>query len=70
MIITAKRLDSNRCREQIMRPSAFILVILCASFPAAAAEVESRRLTHYLPQDFLEAAVRKEGWTELRLPLK
>jgi hypothetical protein len=53
-----------------MRPSAFILVILCASFPAAAAEVESRRLTHYLPQDFLEAAVRKEGWTELRLPLK
>jgi hypothetical protein len=35
-----------------------------------AAEVESRQLTHYLPQDFLEAAVRKEGWTEVALAVK
>jgi hypothetical protein len=53
-----------------MRAAAGILVLLCAVSPPFAAEVESRRLTHYLPQDFLEAAVRKEGWTELRLPLK
>src|SRR5207247_8147464 len=35
-----------------------------------AADVESRQLTHYLPQDFLEAAVRKEGWTEVALNVK
>jgi hypothetical protein len=38
--------------------------------PASAAEVESRRLTHYLPQDLLEKAIRTEGWTEITLDLK
>jgi hypothetical protein len=37
---------------------------------ASAAEVESRQLTHYIPQDTLEAAVRKEGWTEVPLAVK
>ena len=37
---------------------------------AFAAEVESRQLTHYIPQDALEAAVRKEGWTEVPLAVK
>ena len=35
-----------------------------------AAEVESRQLTHYLPQDFLETAVRTENWTEVPLAVK
>lgn len=35
-----------------------------------AADVESRQLTHYLPQDFLESAVRTEGWTEVTLAVK
>jgi hypothetical protein len=34
------------------------------------AEVESRVWTHYLPQDFLETAVRTEGWTEVPLEVK
>jgi hypothetical protein len=38
--------------------------------PLPAAEVESRQLTHYVPQDALEAAVRKEGWTEVPLAVK
>jgi len=37
---------------------------------ALAADVESRQLTHYVPQDLLEAAVRKEDWTEVPLNLK
>src|SRR5205814_7108842 len=32
-----------------------------------AADVESRVLTHYVPQDLLEKAVRTEGWTEIPL---
>jgi hypothetical protein len=45
-----------------------LAVLLTAlAWPAAAADVESRVLTHYLPQDFLEAAVRTEGWTEVSL---
>jgi hypothetical protein len=35
-----------------------------------ADDVESRVLTHYLPQDFLEAVVRKDGWTEVKLEVK
>jgi hypothetical protein len=42
---------------------------LCGSF-LFAAEVESRQLTHYLPQDFLETAVRSENWTEVPLAVK
>jgi hypothetical protein len=37
---------------------------------ALGADVESRRLTHYVPQDLLESAIRKEGWTEIPLNLK
>jgi hypothetical protein len=46
------------------------LLLLGLCWAASAAEVESRVLTHYLPQDFLEAAVRKEGWTEVVLNVK
>src|SRR5437660_2298182 len=45
---------------------SFVLSFIMA---ATAAEVESRVLTHYVPQDLLEAAVRKEGWTEVPLQL-
>jgi hypothetical protein len=41
--------------------------LCCAAF---AADVESRQLTHYVPQDALEAAVRTEGWTEVPLAVK
>jgi hypothetical protein len=34
------------------------------------ADVESRVLTHYLPQDFLETAVRTESWTQVALDVK
>jgi hypothetical protein len=36
----------------------------------SAAELESRVLTHYVPQDLLEKAVRTEGWTEIALDVK
>src|SRR5215831_18641089 len=52
-----------------MRGLALALTLgLCAA--ALAAEVESRQLTHYVPQDVLETAVRKEGWTEVPLAVK
>src|ERR1700722_5598899 len=44
-----------------------MLLFACA---ALAADVESRILTHYLPQDFLETAVRTENWTEVTLNVK
>jgi hypothetical protein len=47
--------------------SAAIALILGLVGAGLAADVESRVLTHYVPQDFLEAAVRKEGWTEVPL---
>src|SRR5436190_24362717 len=46
------------------------LVCLALAGAAFAAEVESRQLTHYLPQDFLETAVRTENWTEVPLAVK
>jgi hypothetical protein len=49
-----------------MRSTALLLVLGLAGLTSAA-EVESRVLTHYVPQDLLEAAVRKEGWTEVPL---
>jgi hypothetical protein len=52
-----------------MRTVAIVLV-LGAALTATAAEVESRVLTHYLPQDALEMAVRTEGWTEVTLDVK
>src|SRR5207244_682018 len=47
-----------------------LVVIGGLALPATAADVESRVLTHYLPQDFLETVVRTEAWTELKLDLK
>jgi hypothetical protein len=49
---------------------AAILCVLGFVWVVAAADVESRVLTHYVPQDFLESVVRKEGWTELPLNVK
>jgi hypothetical protein len=51
-------------RYAILVP-AFLFVAV-----ASAAELESRRLTHYLPQDSLETAIRTEGWTEISLAVK
>jgi hypothetical protein len=52
-----------------MRGFALVLTLgLCSA--AVAAEVESRQLTHYVPQDTLETVVRKEGWTEVPLNVK
>src|SRR5262249_19789380 len=45
-------------------------LLLALAWAAPAAELESRVLTHYVPQDFLETAVRTEGWTELPLDVK
>src|ERR1700738_385751 len=56
-----------------MRAVALIVglpVLLALGLAAPAADVESRVLTHYVPQDLLEAAVRKEGWTEVPLAVK
>src|SRR5262249_8447513 len=50
-----------------------LILTLCAltlAMPLAAAELESRVLTHYVPQDFLEKVVRTEGWVELTLAVK
>jgi hypothetical protein len=55
--------------------SLLVSSLLCVSVPlwfnsVFAADVESRQLTHYVPQDTLEAAVRNEGWTEVPLAVK
>jgi hypothetical protein len=55
--------------ETTMRVMALVLIGALA-LPATAADVESRVLTHYLPQDLLETVVRTEAWTELKLDLK
>ena len=47
-----------------------VVASLTLSCAALAADVESRQLTHYLPQDFLEASVRKEDWSEVKLDVK
>jgi hypothetical protein len=47
-----------------------LALFLSFTLTAAAADVESRVLTHYVPQDFLETVVRTEGWTELTLNVK
>src|SRR6266480_3662587 len=46
------------------------LVVLTGTLVVVAADVESRVLTHYVPQDLLETAVRTEGWTEVPLNVK
>jgi hypothetical protein len=52
-----------------MRLTALFLVLVLIG-TAAAADLESRVLTHYVPQDLLETAVRTEGWTEIPLDVK
>lgn len=52
-----------------MRTSALFLFCL-GGLSVSAAELESRVLTHYVPQDLLEKAVRTEGWTEITLDVK
>jgi hypothetical protein len=52
-----------------MRTASIVLIGLAVS-TLSAAEVESRVLTHYVPQDLLETAVRTEGWTEIPLNVK
>src|SRR5438552_3884090 len=52
-----------------MRGLSTALAALLAG-AACADELESRQLTHYVPQDLLETAVRKEGWTEVPLAVK
>jgi hypothetical protein len=44
-----------------------ILIFLTLTLSSSAADLESRALTHYIPQDMLENIVRKEGWTEIIL---
>jgi hypothetical protein len=50
-----------------MKRIAALLGMALLATHATTAEVESRVLTHYLPQDFLETAVRTEKWSELSL---
>jgi hypothetical protein len=50
--------------------AAILACILSLPLVAPAAELESRVLTHYVPQDLLETIVRKEGWSELSLNVK
>jgi hypothetical protein len=52
------------------RKSATFVLLFGVCTAGYTAELESRQLTHYVPQDFLEAAVRREGWTELPLNVK
>src|SRR5437588_9736202 len=47
-----------------------IALLFALTVASRAAEVESRVLTHYVPQDLLETVVRTEGWTELPLDVK
>src|SRR5437899_8684319 len=49
---------------------ATVLSVFFIAFAASGAELESRVLTHYVPQDLLETAVRTEGWTEVPLAVK
>jgi hypothetical protein len=53
-----------------MRRTASLLALLLLVAGLLADDVESRVLTHYVPQDFLEAVVRKDGWTEVPLAVK
>jgi hypothetical protein len=53
-----------------MRRTASLLSLLLITAALQADDVESRVLTHYVPQDLLESAVRNEGWTEVPLAVK
>ena len=52
-----------------LRNSMFALLALITA-AALAADLESRVLTHYIPQDTLQTIVRTEGWTEIPLKVK
>jgi hypothetical protein len=56
-------------RKRAMR-TVVVGIICCFPLALRGADLESRVLTHYVPQDFLETAVRKEGWTVVPLPVK
>lgn len=60
------RIRARDASLRVLIPS--ILFIL--SINSLGAEVESRQLTHYVPQDFLESAVRSEKWVEVPLAVK
>jgi hypothetical protein len=62
----AEAAGGNNLEVPVMRTLA-LPALLALSVAALAADIESRALTHYIPQDLLEAAVRKEGWTEIVL---
>src|SRR5262245_9511983 len=47
-----------------------LFVFAVCTSTAFAADVESRQLTHYVPQDFLETVVRKGEWIEVTLEVK
>jgi hypothetical protein len=52
-------------------PAFFVCCIFIRlNASVTAGEVESRQLTHFIPQDFLETAVRTENWTEIPLNVK
>jgi hypothetical protein len=53
-----------------MRRLASLLALSLVAVTVYADDVESRVLTHYVPQDLLEEAVRKDGWTEVPLAVK
>ena len=53
----------------LMRMISVVVGIVWA-MNAFAAELESRVLTHYIPQDSLETAIRTEDWTEVPINLK
>src|SRR5262245_27528694 len=53
-----------------MRSISLSAALLLFALAAPAADVESRVLTHYLPQDTIETMVRTEGWTEVTLAVK
>jgi hypothetical protein len=50
--------------------TTILCLLLLLPLAAPAADVESRVLTHYVPQDALEVLVRKQGWTEIKLDVK
>jgi len=53
-------------KEPMIRKLAWLGVFL-VTIGGYAADLESRALTHYVPQNDLEAIVRKDGWTEIVL---
>lgn len=44
-----------------------VMFVCIVTLSTSAADLESRALTHYIPQDLLESIVRKDDWTEIAL---